>query len=189
MRPTFQKVLDLLQSSVLDVKNAVRYSNRKKFLKDSIAREMHLTSTTVWPISQENRTSHATQAQICGADLDKHVSTVEEHLSGGHCSHAQLKMGAQKRIQRRYAERHVLQYVEVYNNKSSSSLLNDAGYAGGVLQRSEDAGDVPATLLETWSRFLSIFPSELSRLRLQCRNRELGTAGLTNFPASGRASG
>lgn len=169
VRPIFQKLHDILQSNVFDFKNAIRYSGKREVLKNSIAREAYLTSTTVWSIPEENSTFHATQAQLCGAEMDKHVFTDEKHLSRGRCSHAQLKMGAQKCIQSRYAEQHVSQYGEVHNHESCSIAtradretqqdlpLNDAGCSGEVLQPSEDVGDVPAILLDIWSQFLSTF--------------------------------
>lgn len=151
------------------------YSNKREISKDSIAREKYLTSTTVWLVSEENSTFHATQAQIFGAELDKHVFTDEKPRSKGRCSHTHLKTGAQRCIQSKYAERHVSQCGEVHNHESCliatiadretsqelplkvSSPLNDARCVGEVSQSIEDAGNVPATLLDIWSQFLSTF--------------------------------
>lgn len=178
MRPILQKLHDVLQASVFDFRNAARYSSKREFLKDSIARETYLTSTTVWPILEENSTFYATQTQIRGAESDKRDSTDEKHLSRGRCCHTQLKMGAQRCIQSRYAEQHVSQYGEVHNQESCliatmadretqrglprevASLFNDAECVTGVLQPSEAIDVVSATLLDIWRQFLSTFETE-----------------------------
>lgn len=173
VRPIFEKLHDMVDSRVFGIRNALRHSCKREILKDSIAREKYLTSTTVWPILEENLTTHATQARIGNAILD------EKYFSKGHYSHPQLKLGAQRCIQSNHAETHVSQYGEVHNHETCliamvahpetqqdltfrvSSSFNDAGWVGEFSQSSEDVGDVSATLLATWRQFLST--SEMGR--------------------------